>query len=255
MHKREGTRNKEGHSPYRLFLGMSVAVICVMLLFTGIGVVSAASSPTATITYDGTKILISGGTANLTTINETLNDPNLLEQLSPKEWLLKVPIQVSGAIFYINDTDCDWLKLQSLNDGNDVYIKGGTIEINNTKITSWNTTASSVQTSTYKRAGIFTEGGRINITNSNISYLGAESNSFSALATSGYGIVYQKADSYSIISNSTFKNVFAVRIYSSDNKVIRDSRFVNFGGDTKEECGGVTCFRSKNIIIKDNTFT
>jgi len=48
----------------------------------------------ATIEYDGEKIIIKNGAATLTTINEELNNPDLLEQLSPKEWLLKVPIHV-----------------------------------------------------------------------------------------------------------------------------------------------------------------
>ena len=134
MHKHKPAEKRD------INLGMSLAVTCFMLLFVGIGDVSA------TVTNDETKILITNGAETLTTINDALNDTSLLEQLSAKEWLLNVPIQVQASgSFYVNDSDCDWLKLRSMNDGNEAYIGDyGLLEIKNTKITGWDTTVNDV---------------------------------------------------------------------------------------------------------------
>ena len=133
----EEGREKE-HSPHdHLFFIMSLAVICFMLLFAGISVVSA------TVTYDGTKIIISDGAENLTSINNTLSNASLLEQLSPKEWLLKVPILVQGPAgrLDINDSDCDMLKMKGLSGAIKIRAEdGASIFIDNVNITGWDIT-------------------------------------------------------------------------------------------------------------------
>ncbi|MCK4532273.1 carboxypeptidase regulatory-like domain-containing protein [bacterium] len=106
----------------------------VVLLFTGASVVNA------TVTYNGTRIMISNGAESLTTINQTLNDPSLLEQVSAKEWLLKVPVYVAGSegALYINNSDCDLLKIKALPSPIVIEVRsGGSIVIDNTDITGW----------------------------------------------------------------------------------------------------------------------
>ncbi|RLF35092.1 MAG: hypothetical protein DRN03_05755, partial [Thermoplasmata archaeon] len=176
----------------------------------------------ATITYDGEKIVISKGTANLTLINKTLNDPSLLEQLSPKEWLLKVPIQIeSTGILYITADDCDWLKLLSMDDGKEAYILNyGILEIKNTKITSWNTISSTpAPQSDSTRAHIVTKGGTTNIYNSNISYLGPGS------GWGEHGLAWHNTNNWEVI-NSTFTQCYAcIYGYNVKNAMIKNNYF------------------------------
>jgi len=193
-----------------LFLGMSLAV---MLLFAGIGVTSA------TVTYSGGIIYISDGIETIGSINTALSDPSLLQQLSPKEWLLKVPIQVqSTGSLYINDTDCDWLKLLS-NTGNDAYILNyGTLEISDTKITSWNTNTDAPVPKLNTRGDIRSDSGStINIYNSNLSYLGYES-------PYNTGVVIKSANGSQVINSTFDHNYDGIAIWEADNFLIKDCK-------------------------------
>lgn len=96
-----------------------------------------------TVTTDGTNIIINDGVETLTSINQVLNNPSLLEQLLTKEWLLKGSIYVNGpdGILYINNYDCDVLKMKGL--PSPIMIRaqnGASIFIDNTNITGWDVT-------------------------------------------------------------------------------------------------------------------
>jgi len=182
----------------------------------------------ATISYDGTKILISDGTATLTTINTSLNDSTLLEQLSAKEWLLKVPIKIQNTgILYINNDDCDWLKLLSMNDSNEAYILNhGTLEIRNTKITSWNTSTNAPAPRTDStRAYIFSYlGVQLRIISCNLSDLGC------SLSPSHYeyGLGTACDSNGALLVNVTISNNWrGMEISTNNSKIINCEVFHN----------------------------
>lgn len=103
--------------------------------------VCLSNSGSASISFDGNVIQISS-IETLTTVNSTLDNSSLIEQLDTKEWLLKVPIniQTTGTL-YINNTDTNWLKLSSLNNDNPAYINiVGTAIFDDVNISGWNST-------------------------------------------------------------------------------------------------------------------
>ena len=174
----------------------------------------------ATITYDGEKIVISKGTANLTLINETLNDPSLLEQLSPKEWLLKVPIQIeSTGILYITADDCEWLKMREMPEYDEVYIESsGTLDISNTRISGWNTTSNNTPEAVNRGYIIITPGGRLYIHNSTVEYIG-HAGGFSLYGGIGCH------DCYLEIVDSVINKVHSVDGFNMKNSIIMGNLF------------------------------
>ena len=93
----------------------------------------------ATVIYNGTNIEITNGDATISTISGEIKDTSVLEEISPKVWLLKKNIGGSNASLYINGDDCEELRLLSMNDGSEVLINDPTLlHVFNTKIVSWN---------------------------------------------------------------------------------------------------------------------
>ncbi|MDP2193189.1 MAG: right-handed parallel beta-helix repeat-containing protein, partial [Alphaproteobacteria bacterium] len=99
----------------------------------------------------------------------------------------------------------------------------GITEISNTKITSWNTTLGDVESlpsATWKRSAVYATGtsSKMNISNSNLSYLGYN------LAL-WYGVDYSASSSGNVIINSSFlQNYIGLRFKtSSNNNTITDS--------------------------------
>lgn len=156
-----------------LSVALPLAVVAIFFIFP--------SSASAAITYSGSTITVAGQSASIGDINSALNDPTVLEQVSPKIWLLKKKLQVNtDATLYINDSDTNELRLLSMNDANVVFISvSGSLQVNNTKITSWNTSTSAPAPNTDNpRAFIKVLGAssKARLTNSNIAYLGSPSN-------------------------------------------------------------------------------
>lgn len=163
--------------------------------------ISTVNLVSATVTWDGSKIVIEDNIENLTTVNQTMDNTSRLEQLASKEWLLKVPIQIqSTGTFYINDSDCDYLKMKSMNTTSDAGITTyGVLDIADTKITSWNTTSGGCAETnvTYRSYLLAIDGGALNISDSNCSYLGAGDGN-------DCGIRWQNSSANPTVVNSTF---------------------------------------------------
>ena len=135
-------------------------------------------------------IYICKGSVNLTQINSIIRDPDILNNTSPKRWFLNANILLRGTdtILYINSSDTEWLKINSTSpmgkisssptQAYSISVRGKSkLIIDDTKITSWNSTSNSVaelRNGTEPRAFLLISisGGQMNITNSNISHLG-----------------------------------------------------------------------------------
>lgn len=109
-----------------------------------LGLVLTISTAFASISYSGGIIYVDNSTENLTTINASINDPTVLNQTANKEWLLNASLYVQNPLgcLYINDSDCDILKMKGL--PSTIMIRadsGASIFIDEiTNITGWNTT-------------------------------------------------------------------------------------------------------------------
>lgn len=241
----EGREKEHSRQKHLLFSGVRLVVICFMLLFVGVGVVSA------TVTYDGTKIIISDGAENLTSINQTLNDPSFLEQLSSKEWLLKKPILIeSTGILNITDTDCDWLKLQSLNDGNPAYIENlGVLDMRNTKVTSWNSTTNDVAPKTDStRAYIYSHGTQLLADSCNLSSLGYDS-------PFKYGIHLYQDSAGAIIKNTTMINNYQGLSIDEDSVQVINCEIHSsghYGVAVAQQVWPLTNLYFEKLIVHDN---
>lgn len=135
-------------------------------------------------------IYICNGSVNLTEINSIIRDPDILNNTSPKRWFLNANILLRGSdtILYINASDTEWLKINSTSpmgkisssptEAYSISVRGKSkLMIDDTKITSWNSTSNSVadlRNGTEPRAFLLitSSGGQMNITNSNLSHLG-----------------------------------------------------------------------------------
>lgn len=169
------------------------------------------------INYDNNTntIIICNGKVNLSQIFNTLNYSKVLEKNSDKNWVLNSNIIVQdNASLYINNTDTKWLKID-LNKGAGYFIKSfGSLLINNTKITSWDSSINKfpLLTSNFVPRGTI----QINsdhtdktiITNSNLSYLG------SGLSENSSGIFLDSKNNF-VIKNNTLSNNY-IGIYFSN---------------------------------------
>ena len=228
----------------------------------------------ATSTYSNGAIYIYGTNENLTSINSSIANPLLLENIGNKEWLAKVPLIVNdtSTIIYINDSDVSWLKLLSLNNINISYIyTKGIAEISNTKITSWNTNnnkEASISDSYRSYIYIYGSSARTNISNSNLSYLGYEYGGGHAgvnyqstksgdirdsIFTNNYRGLYLNYPGNIVVNNNTISNnrYEGMMTYGNDIQISNNSLYLNKRG--LEIRDG---YRNKieNNIVRDNIY-
>jgi mannuronan 5-epimerase len=203
--------------------------------------IKGSSSSGTCIMYDSEEntITVNCKSANLTDIDNQLNNPNTLykENYNDDVWLLNANIVVAeDATLYINSTDTSWLKIVA--DGKTAYgiqVLGG-LKIDSVKISSWNP-----ETNDYVKFEVEKEDGakeadyakiprpfiRVDeksrssteITNSEIAYLGYLSD-----GNYGYGLTFFGGNKNLLAGNDIHHN---------------------FRGFYSEELGG-------NMIIEDN---
>ena len=167
---------------------MIVLLILLLLSFFSIQI-AFANSTSNCINFNSSKrsIEISCESANLTDIDNQLNNMNILEKQSGTThhnnneiWLLKANLIVAKwATFSINSTDTKWLKIyftQKTAYHIDIY---GSVNIDSVKITSWNPKNKTVDkfsnSEPHSRSSIRIAKeatGTTNITNSELAYLG-----------------------------------------------------------------------------------
>ncbi|HZA62137.1 MAG TPA: hypothetical protein VE573_04645, partial [Nitrososphaeraceae archaeon] len=158
------------------------------------------------VNYDNRTMTINicGGKMDMTALHSIVNNSKILNQTSPKNWFLNANILIAkGATLFVNSTDTDWLKINSTAGTAYSIATKGNLLIDNTKISSWNFTNKSdtlLNSKAQPRGYLVVpwDGtGHMNITNSNLSYLGYGG------VKDTWGISYYAGDG-SIISNNSF---------------------------------------------------
>jgi mannuronan 5-epimerase len=180
--------------------------------------VNASITPKDCIHYLLSKkvIVIDCKTSNLTDIYTTLNNSGILHREKTGIWILNANIRVEeGAKFYVNSSDTSWLKINSTG-GSAYYLEvQGSMQINNTKITGWdtqrNTFAETDARGNHPRSFIkVVEGNpqaKTDITNSEIAYLGYNKSRQSAQIGGSFGLSYYSGTD-SIINSNKIHNLW-----------------------------------------------
>lgn len=194
-------------------------------------------------------INICGGVVSLDTINKILRDRSLLNNTIDKIWLLNANILVlEGATLTISSNDTKWLKINSTfpTDANSIISRGNLI-INDTKISSWNTTRNqetalrNFNTPRGYIALLQGASGQMNITNSNLTHLGFNG------GQGTWGVSYYSGDG-SIIENNNLSLNFRPLYFGQNASNIRASG--NTINDNMQN--GITIYGSWNINVSDN---
>ena len=198
----------------RIHLSIS-PLLLLLLLFAG-----SASAGTADVTQIGDTIYVWGnGHANLTYIEAQVSNASALTHTGTI-FLAGANINVNGTgtILHINDTDCTWLKLNSTDGDVSDFRCDGYFEMNNSKITSWNTTTSAIVGQTAAtmsttrpniRFGKIGSNAHVNISNSNISYLGDNS------TEAAWGMYFIECED-STISNTSLSYMYSIYMTCCD---------------------------------------
>lgn len=196
-------------------------------------------------------IVICNGVVDIPTINDFLNNSNILERSGEKEWVLKGNILIlENGTLNINGLDTHLLKIDS-DYSNDVaysIISRGNLIIDNTNITSWNSTKNSIPdftTPDTPRAYIWTfwnTAGKTNISNSFLGNLGFKSHSGTT------GITFFSGND-SLIKNNTIQNNY-IGLYFSN--AISNVTITNNTISKSQSDGIVLDSKTNNIKIVNN---
>ncbi|MGZ5546476.1 MAG: right-handed parallel beta-helix repeat-containing protein [Nitrososphaeraceae archaeon] len=161
-------------------------------------------------------IVVCNGTVDVPTINDFFNNnSDILEMTGEKEWLLKSNILIlENGTLNISGLNTQILKIDSDSSNDIAYslISRGNLIIDNTNITSWNSTSNEVpelSTPETPRAYIWTfwnSAGKTNITNSFFENLGYKSH----IGTTG--ITFFSGDGSLIQNNTIINNYFGLHL-------------------------------------------
>jgi parallel beta-helix repeat protein len=212
---------------------------------------SVESSQGPCVFYDlpSRTINVCGGVVSLDTINKILRDPSLLNNTTDKIWFLSANISVlDGATLTVSSNETKWLKINSTFP-TDAYsiISRGNLIINDTKISSWNTTSNlEVTLRDYNTprsyiASLPGASGQMNITNSNLTHLGFNGGQGS------WGVSYYSGD-WSIIQNNNLSSNFRPLYFGQNaSNILVSGNTIN---DNTQN--GITIYGSSNINISGN---
>jgi mannuronan 5-epimerase len=194
------------------------------------------AEPVACITYDSEEniIRIDCEHANLTDIDNQLIDPDLLHKETEENgvWLLNAGVVVeNGVTLYINSTDTSWLRI--VTDGETAHhiLVSGSLKIDSVKVTSWNPNTNNfgLTDDSDRNGRDVTIGsprpyitiqtgatGTMDITNSEIAYLGYEAG-YGAGRT---GLRYDGGDGSIIRGNNIHDMWFALYTKGTEGLVV-----------------------------------
>jgi mannuronan 5-epimerase len=212
---------------------------------------SAESTQGPCVFYDfaSRTINVCGGFVSLDTINRILRDPSLLNNTTDKIWFLNANISVlDGATLTVSSNDTKWLKINSTFP-TDAYsiISRGNLIINDTKISSWNTTSNqdaALRDYDMPRSYIASPSGasgQMNITNSNLTHLGFNG------GQDTWGVSYYSGDGSIIQNNNLSLNFRPLYFGQNASNILVSGNTIN---DNMQN--GITIYRSSNINISDN---
>ena len=194
-------------------------------------------------------INVCGGTVSLDTINKILKDPSLLNNTAEKIWFLNANISVlDGATLTISSNDTKWLKINSTFP---TYaysiISRGSLIINDTKISSWNTTSNqeaALRDSNTPRSYIASPAGasgQMNITDSNLTHLGFNG------GQGTWGVSYYSGDGSVIQNNNLSLNFRPLYFGQNASNILVSGNTIS---DNIQH--GITIYGSSNVHISGN---
>ncbi|HEU4446087.1 MAG TPA: right-handed parallel beta-helix repeat-containing protein [Nitrososphaeraceae archaeon] len=228
------------------------------------------AEPETCIIYDSEEntIRIECEYANLTDVYNQLRDPDLLhKETNNGVWLLNAGIVIEeGATLYVNSTDTSWLKIVA--DGETAYPiqVSGSLKIDSVKITSWNpntndygltddsdrngedTTIGTPRPYMTIEAGAT---GTLDITNSEIAYLGYEAG-YGAGRT---GLRYEGGDGSIIRGNNIHDLWFALYTKGTGGLVVEDNHVHTNGHYGLDPHTGTHDMIIRNNTVHDNGST
>ena len=196
-------------------------------------------------------IVICDGVVDIPTINNFFNNSNILEMSRDKEWLLKSNILIlENGSLNISGRNTHLLKIDSDYSNNMAYsiISRGNLIIDNTNITSWNSTNNNIpvfSTPETPRAYIWTfwnSAGKTNISNSFLENLGYKSHSGTT------GITFFSGDGSLFQNNTISGNYFGLHLANEiSNVTIKNNKI------SKSQFDGINLdSKTNNIKILNN---
>jgi poly(beta-D-mannuronate) C5 epimerase len=229
------------------------------------------------ITYDKTEktIIISCGQIRLSDIYSTLRNPSVIDKQPHKVreeqsdqqkqgiWLLNANLTINkGATLVVDPTDTKWLKIisdgKTLSYGIHVY---GSLKLDSVRVTSWNPSTNHYVSSNGSRETsgkivhlgiprpyirVESHGiGTVNITNSEIAYLGYEGGWGSGTS----GIHYHNAGHNSIIRNNNIHHLYFGFYSVSLGGMVIENNFVHDNGHYGIDPHTAT----HDMLIRNNT--
>jgi poly(beta-D-mannuronate) C5 epimerase len=229
---------------------------------------SDVSSPCITYDTDENVITITCNQANLSDIDNEIMNPNILHKESTDGiWLLNAGMLIEqGATLYINSTDTSWLKIAA--DGETAYpiLVSGSLKIDSVKVTSWNPeTNNYALTEDSDRNGkdvtigtprpyIRVEAGAIgtvDITNSEIAYLGYEA----GYGAGRVGLRYDGGDGSILKGNNIHDLWFGLYTDGVGGLLVEDNHVHNNGHYGLDPHTGTHDMIIRNNTVHDNGST
>lgn len=196
-------------------------------------------------------IVICDGVIDIPTINNFINNSDILENSREKEWILKSNILIlENGTLNINGLNTRLLKIDSDYSNNIAYsiISRGNLVIDNTNITSWNSTKNNIpdfRTPETPRAYIWTfwnAAGKTNISNSFLENLGYKSHSGTT------GITFFSGNGSLIQNNTINGNYFGLQLANEISNVT-----INNNKISKSQFDGIHLeSKTNNIKIINN---
>jgi parallel beta-helix repeat protein len=234
---------------------------------------SSTAPPGGCINYNPSTrtITISCNSARLTDIGNKLHDNSVLAKQSPTgTWFLSANLLIArGAVFHMDPTDANWLKInskaiRSLAKTSAYYIDiHGNMRVDSVKITSWDPTTNYYAITNGSRTGIgqFIFGaprpgiiveqdatGPTDIMNSEIAYLGYEGGKHLGAS----GLAYSGGDG-SILKNDNIHHVyFAFYSIGVGHMIIENNIIRNSGHYGLDPHTGTHDMIIRNNIVYDN---
>jgi parallel beta-helix repeat protein len=214
---------------------------------------SLASNNDTCVTYDSVNrtIILCGGSADLSAIDRVINNSDILNNISDKNWILNANISVEdGATLFINSTDTNWLRINTTAGRAYSIVVYGNLIIDRAKISSWNSTLNAETTlpkltnkSTPRGYLLMHWGGtgHMNITNSTITNLGFNG------GRGTWGIAYYSGSGSILQNNNISSNFRGVYLTTNASNIVVANNSIHNSSQH-----GLNLYKSKNAEILDN---
>ena len=209
---------------------------------------ASSSNSQPVVEYDASQNIIivqEGSNVTLSQISNLLNQPHILLEMRPGEWLLSAHLLIQKkASMRIAAPEVRWLKLASYQGGFSwIKVRGGQLDFIDTCVTSWNPQKKSYDQNVKDGRSfvLARDRARMNIYNSELSYLGYG-------ADESYGVAWRLAGTSGEMIDSTFGyNYYGLYAYQASGLVIRGNEVhhsVKYGIDPHTN--------SNQLLIEDN---